>query len=661
MFNKLIHIKKHKESGEKQLENLTLQQLAKIMEISLPQHLNVLSPIRGVKAHIDNLNPGEVMLVTPYYPQDDQVISAIEKKAAFIIVQKKIASQYKNYDNIIPVEDVIAASAKFVSWVVSLFDAKRIAITGSIGKTTTTGLLNSILTQSMPTLTHDSMANSHGAVLRTVQRLKDEHKAYVQEVGGAFPGYVEASAIGLQPDILILTNINASHLDYYKTLEGILYDKMSLERYMTKRGVVFMDYDDPLLRSCQKQHRVISYGINSRDVDYYADNIQNHQDGVSFDYVTKEGERYHIHLNILGEHNVRNALAAIGVARFLGVPMDKIAQYIQNYKTEGIRQNLCTVGSYHLFIDCFNSSKESLLAATETLMKIPVENSGRHILFMGHIDRLGLDSKKIHSEIGNELAKMNVDLIVFYYGDAEYAYQSAISNGARNCLFIPDQDELIEWMRNNITRDDIALYKGGQLASRFPIAIDEVYGTEFQKYAQRTNQIHSTCGDFLIATVTGVLQVNRYTGNDLKVIIPDTFNGVPVKRISHDAFSKCRKLQEIVISDSVNRIGEGAFYICPKLVKVQLPKQLRYIARSAFNYCTSLKAVDLPPKTIHIECRAFYDCRSLERIYIPSSVGFIGDEAFGNCNKLLIECEAGSYAQSYAIKEKIPYQIVNAK
>lgn len=658
MFDKLIHKISNPKGGEAQLKNLTLGQLTKIMGITLPKHLNASLPVTGVKAHTDNLNPGEVMLVTPYYPQEAQVKSAVAKGAAVIIAQEETAAKFSEYVNIIPAKDVIEASAKFVAWVVALFPAKRIAITGSIGKTTTTGLLNSILTQSMPTLTHDSMANSHGAVLRTVQRLKDEHKAYVQEVGGAFPKYIEASAIGLQPDILILTNINASHLDYYKTLEGILYDKMSLERHMTENGVVFMDYDDPLLRSCHKGHRVISYGITSRDVDYYAENIENHRDGITFDCVTKEGERHPMRISILGEHNVRNALAAIGVAKYLGVPMEKIAKYIQSYKTEGIRQNLCSVGGYHLYIDCFNSSKESLLSAAETLMKIPVDNGGRHILFMGHIDRLGSDSKNIHAEIGLELAKMDIDQTVFYYEDAKYAYDAAVSHGAKNCLFIADRKELIDWMRKNITRDDIALYKGGQLASRFPIAIDEVYGTEFQKYAQRANQVRSTVGEFSVATVTDVLQVNRYLGKAAVVEIPETFNDLPVKRIANDAFSKCRQLQEVTIPDSVNRIGEAAFYVCPKLVKINLPSQLRFIARSAFNYCTALKELDLPQGTIHIERRAFYDCRSLERLYIPPSVGFIGEEAFGNCRKLTVECAQGSYAESYAIRENIPYRIV---
>lgn len=644
------------ESGEQRLKSLTLGQFSEITGIAVPPYINSAMPVKGVKGHTDNLNAGEIMLITPFYPEDEQIATALQKGAAIIVVNENKALKYQNYINIIPVSNVLDVSAKFTSWVVSLFPAKRIAITGSIGKTTTTGLLNSILTEAMSTLTHDSMANSHGAVLRTVQRLKDTHQAYVQEVGGAFPGYVEASAVGLKPDILILTNINASHLDHYKTLEGILYDKISLERHMSDSGCVFMDYDDPLLRSAHKTHRVISYGINSPDLDYFAENIKTQIDGISFDFVDKAGNRYPIKLGILGEHNVRNALAAISVALYMGVPMEQIVHSIAKYRTEGIRQNFCNIGGYHMLIDCFNSSKESLLASAKTLMSIPLSDGGRHILFMGHIDRLGDTSKEIHEEIGRELASLNIEQIVFYYGDTIYSYKAAKENGVKQAIFIANREELVEWMRDNITIRDIALYKGGQLASRFPLAIDEVYGTEFQKCAQRANQIRFEENNFLAATVTDVLQINGYIGSPKYIKIPPAIKGRPVKRIAANAFTKQRALEEIVFPDSVNHIGEGAFYVCPRLAKVHLPSQLRYIGRSAFNYCIALKNIHLPQGTIHIERRAFYDCRSLETIYIPDSVGYIGEEAFDNCEKLTIICPLDSYAQKYAEKEKIPYK-----
>jgi putative cell wall-binding protein len=135
------------------------------------------------------------------------------------------------------------------------------------------------------------------------------------------------------------------------------------------------------------------------------------------------------------------------------------------------------------------------------------------------------------------------------------------------------------------------------------------------------------------------------------VTIPDS-----VTSIGYGAFSNCRSLTSVTIPDSVTSVGDGAFYYCSSLTDVTIPDSVKRIGGSAFCYCSSLTRVTIPDSVTSIGYGAFYSCSNLTSITIPDSVKSIGNDAFAGCDNLSIYGVPGSYAETYARNNDIPFK-----
>ena len=147
-----------------------------------------------------------------------------------------------------------------------------------------------------------------------------------------------------------------------------------------------------------------------------------------------------------------------------------------------------------------------------------------------------------------------------------------------------------------------------------------------------------------------VIRENAFWGckNLTSICLPDG-----VSKIENYAFGQCESLKEINIPQSVTRIGPSAFYNCRNLTSIIIPEGMTVIEEHTFSGCKSLKEIDIPEGVTKIEWCAFYGCKNLTGIRIPNSVKEIDESAFGGCNNLTIYAPAGSYAETFAKKEKI--------
>jgi len=475
----------------------------------------------------------------------------------------------------------------------------------------------------------------------------------VQEVGGVQPGYIESTARFLCPDIVVLTNIGESHLNLYGSKENILKDKGSLERCAQADAVVVISKDDDTLRNAAFSHRVITCSLQDPSADYYADQIRTELDGIHFMAHSAEGE-YEVHLNLYGDYNAYNALFAMAVGRLAGISMPRIVELLATYYPSGMRQNLIRVGGYSLLVDVFNAEPKTVVGSAETLVKMPVTGKGRRIFVTGHIDKLGPESAKMHDEVGRKLAKLDLDLIVLYAQDSKYTYQALLEEGFTNALLMETREELDDWLRNNITREDVVFFKSGQFAAALVKSIDHVFGTSYQNEQQFNEGRVVNCNGYKIRLrMDHIAEIEGYTGTETDLILPQRYEDYTVIRIAPFAFRRQRSITSVTIPDTVVNIGREAFYICPKLKTVKLPRQLKIIDNNAFNYCKALETVEIPEGTIHIGRHAFYDCLSLKWIKIPDSVGYMDRKVFGldkpvENRQMRIICSRGSFAEQYA-------------
>ncbi len=603
--------------------------------------------------------PGDAIIAARWYNPQKTIEEALKKGASVVFCEAKYANAYSD-NRVVVVDNPMDCVERVEKYCEQGCNAKRITITGSIGKTTTTGLINSVISNTFNTLTHHSMSNSHGAILRNFQQLTPEHEYWVQEVGGVQPGYIESSAYMLHSDVVVLTNIGTSHLDKYMTRQGIFKDKSSLERYAKFGGIVVVNYDDPILKNAEYYHKVVSYAMNDATADYHAENVRITREGTLFELVCKEG-RYDVALKLFGKYNVYNALAAIAVGRWANVPMEKIIELVGQYAPDGMRQNMLNVGGNQIMVDCFNAEPTSVLGSAQTLASMQIGDKGRKIFITGHIDKLGDNSVKMHTDLGYELAKLDIDMFVFYAGDSEYTYKALMESGDKCAMFIDSREELDDWIRNNVTRDDVTFYKSGQFRAALAKTVDHVYGTRFQNEQQFNEGEVKKQDEFSFRLrQDDIVELEKYEGTAANPEMPGLYNGCTVLRIANRAFSKNDLIESAILPDSVENIGQEAFYCCTALKEVKLPSHLKYICRSAFNFCKNLEKVTLPEGTRHIEFRAFRDCKALREVFIPETVGFIGEEAFYGCNKIKIICAKGSYAEQYAKDHHIKFETCEA-
>ena len=199
------------------------------------------------------------------------------------------------------------------------------------------------------------------------------------------------------------------------------------------------------------------------------------------------------------------------------------------------------------------------------------------------------------------------------------------------CLYTKDKTELLVW-------------PGGKTKAEIPEGVTSIGANAFL-----------WCSSLTEVTIPGsVTSIGEAAFMDCSSLTEVTIPG-SVVNIGSGAFDGCSSLKEVVIPASVTSIGEDVFGGCDSLEKVTIPGSVTSIGNYAFSYCSSLTEVTIPASVTSIGVEAFAECRSLEKVTIPASVTNIGEYAFWRCANLTIYGIAGSYAETYARENDIPF------
>lgn len=585
---------------------------------------------------------------------------AYQKGASIIFSSKQLYMETGNPLPCIIVSNPEHAFYEVNRWLCQLYTAKIIAITGSVGKTTTKEMLYHVVSTSFNTLKNTGNANTYAAISDTIQKLNPNNEVYIQEVCGFSPGWVKGGGYMLNPNACLITNVGYPHVDLYGSIDNILKDKMSLIDNMTADGVAFLNYDDERIRNYNVTKPVISFALHNTNADYVATDIV-YGEGVIDFVINGKGEKIPARIHMYGEYNVINALAAFAIGRWLGIPASKIVEALDTYRSEGMRQNVCNIGGYNLYMDCYNSAPNSVLGSVHSLSLMEANNGGRKIVVFGDIPRLGKLSEEIHKQVGRDLVSEKIDAYFFFGPYAQHTAEE-LKNAGFTVYHTLDRDELNRAIMNYIHRDDIILFKAGH-----PMALaksaDQIFGTSFHITdgdVLLDNSKYVDNSDFIARWIDGVIEIQKSKRNISKLNIPEQIQKSFVGRIGKEAF-QFSKVTEVILPNSIYNIGFAAFYKCESLQKVSFGNGLKVLERSAFNGCISLTEIKLPDSLIEIGERVFYMCQSLKTITIPKNVGHIADDAFDGCKELEIICEEGSYAELFAKNKGIPYKNIYHK
>ena len=313
------------------------------------------------------------------------------------------------------VPDTLKALQDFAARYRTRPDLKVVAVTGSVGKTTTKEFIAAVLSQGMPTYKTQGNMNSETGLPLTLLHVEPEHRAVVTEMGMCNFGEISELSKIARPDIGVLTNIGLCHIEFLGSQEGILKAKSEITDGMTEDGFVILNGDDPYLATLTNLRQTrITYGLNHPEYDYYAYNVAVLSEGVSFTAKTSLGD-LDVQLAIDGIHNVYNSLAAIAVGVLCGMDLASIGEGLRKMEKAPLRQNIRKEQGLTLIEDCYNASPTSMKASIDVLKGKP----GRKVAVLGDMLELGENAALYHRQVGAMLEGISV---LIAYGDHAQDY-----------------------------------------------------------------------------------------------------------------------------------------------------------------------------------------------------------------------------------------------
>ncbi|MBP3299946.1 MAG: UDP-N-acetylmuramoyl-tripeptide--D-alanyl-D-alanine ligase [Clostridia bacterium] len=354
------------------------------------------------------------------------------------------------------VPDTLKALQDFAAWYRTRPDLKVVAVTGSVGKTTTKEFIAAVLSQGMPTYKTQGNMNSETGLPLTLLHVEPNHRAVVTEMGMCNFGEISELSLIARPDIAVLTNIGLCHIEFLGSQEGILKAKSEIVDGMTEDGFVILNGDDPYLATLTdlRQTRV-TYGLNHPEYDYYAYNVAVLSEGVSFTAKTPLGD-LDVHLAIDGIHNVYNSLAAIAVGVLCGMDLASIGEGLRNMEKAPLRQNIRKERGMTLIEDCYNASPTSMKASIDVLKG----KSGRKVAVLGDMLELGENSALYHRQVGAMLEGVSV---LIAYGDHARDYlEGAAQAGVLQRIPCKTPEDAAVNLNLAARKGDVVLFKASR-------------------------------------------------------------------------------------------------------------------------------------------------------------------------------------------------------
>ena len=342
------------------------------------------------------------------------------------------------------------------------FHAPVIAVGGSNGKTTTKELIAAVLRQAGPVLWSEASFNNDIGVPLTLLRLDRSHKAAVVEAGTNHPGELAPLMRIISPNFGVITNIGREHLEFFRDIEGVVHEEGSIAEAVPATGTLFLNGDDSWaeLLAERTYGRPLRLGLASGN-DWRAGNVHFDASGVRF-YVTGptggwDGE-YRVQL--LGRHQVANALFAIAIGAELGLSREQIAHGLAECVPAKMRLQLWNFNGLRVLEDCYNANADSMTAALQTLREIPC--LGRRVAVLGDMGELGLESPHAHLEVGQQVAALGVDQLVTVGSRAKGIAEGAREGGLQNVIEIMEIEAAGRWIKGFAHSDDLVLIKASR-------------------------------------------------------------------------------------------------------------------------------------------------------------------------------------------------------
>jgi UDP-N-acetylmuramoyl-tripeptide--D-alanyl-D-alanine ligase len=392
------------------------------------------------------------------------VSEAAKRGASLVIMSPEKMNQIRKEElrgmPAVLVEDTKKALRDIASWHRNKFELPAVAVTGTNGKTTTKDMIAEVLSSEFKVLKSIKSYNNLIGVPLTLFELNSNTEILVLEMGMSNPGEIGILTRTAKPSLGVITNIGPAHLESMESLEKIARAKFELLDNMPLPHTAVLNADDEFLarRIKEAKEKTISFAIN-QEADFKASELTTSDEGyIGF----KLNGKLNIDLELLGEHNVYNALAAFAVGTLMGVEEAKIKQSLQRYKPSELRMELVRLGKVNVINDSYNANPVSMANALKTLRQMKSE--GRRIAVLGDMLELGEKTFDYHLQLGRSVAESKIDLLLTVGKNSSATADGAQQHGmSPERVFAFDNNQKVSaHLLENLKAGDLVLIKGSR-------------------------------------------------------------------------------------------------------------------------------------------------------------------------------------------------------
>lgn len=431
--------------------------------------------ISGVSIDSRTIKEGEIFFAIKgdNFDGHDFINDVIEQGAAGLIVQDghpligAIISGGNRGKVVITVNDTLHALQETAGYYRNKFSIPVIGITGSNGKTTTKEMLWSILSSRFSVLKNEGNFNNHIGVPLTLLRLNPSHNMAVIEMGISAKGELTRLCQIANPTSAVITNIGPTHLERLGRIENVAEAKGEILEFIKSDGVCVLNMDDTYFDvfKAKSAGRVVSFGMSSLS-DVYTEYSDSSPDWKSMDNTTFRLMcplgKTEVRINVIGMHNLYNALCAAAAAYALGAQLDDIKSGLEKFTPVKMRSAIEKIGGIFIINDTYNANPASMVAAIDMLKNI--KEGKQKIVVLGDMLELGENTARAHHDLGIYIGNAGIDGLIAVGEFAEYVADGATEAGMseNRVLTHNDYPHTLETIRQWLNKGDVLLVKGSR-------------------------------------------------------------------------------------------------------------------------------------------------------------------------------------------------------
>ena len=458
---------------KKSMITVSTSEVADVLETTLPENptFSNAAPFPPVSIDTRSLEPGDCFLAIQgsRFDGHDFIDEAVAKGAGMVVHSRTHPATGRDSDVVfLRVGDTTAALQKLARCVREKWSGSLVAVTGSMGKTTTRRFSSTLLGQQYQVCESPGNLNNHFGVPLSLLRLQDDDEVAVVELGMNHPGEIRTLSLICQPDVVVITNVAPVHLEFFRSLDHIAEAKAEILEGLRDGGKLLFNGDDERLCSIARRFEGPSLDFGTAGDRRFSVTTRSRPNlqGMQIAIRTPTG-RFQAAIPLFGKHHLYNIAAAVAVAVTLDLSDAQIRQGVGDLaalEQRGEIRSLSPVRGVNLSLidESYNSNPEALDSVLEDFSGWTWE--GRKLVVLGDMLELGESAAEFHRETGRHLAALEIDLVLTVGNLARHILEGAVEAGMSSHRVFSAQDSLTAAKRlRGLVRDgDLVLVKASR-------------------------------------------------------------------------------------------------------------------------------------------------------------------------------------------------------